>query len=98
MAKGLKLLNVRETNVEVLKLPTIRFSNGEVRKLPNIRELNGEVAILSAIRLPNGKAEKLLNIRFLCPLLQGMKEKCLLVTGVRESGHYRQGPAEKGGA
>ncbi|CAH2312877.1 Hypothetical predicted protein [Pelobates cultripes] len=41
-------------------------------------------------------SRKLPNVRFFCPLLQGMKEKCLLVTGVQESSHYRQGPAEKG--
>ncbi|CAH2220797.1 Hypothetical predicted protein [Pelobates cultripes] len=98
LANGRKLPNVRETNVEVLILPTICFLNGEVRKLPKVRDLNGEVAILPAVRLPNGEAGKLQNIRFLCPLLQGRKEKWLLVTGVPERGHYRHGPEEEGGA
>ncbi|CAH2302939.1 Hypothetical predicted protein [Pelobates cultripes] len=82
LANGMKLQNVRETNVEVLILPTVLFTDGEVKKLPNVRELNGEIAILPAVRLPNEEAGKMQNVRFLCPLLQGMKGKCLLVTGV----------------
>ncbi|CAH2276605.1 Hypothetical predicted protein, partial [Pelobates cultripes] len=91
LAKGLKLPNVRKTNV-VVGEP----ANG--LKLPNVRETNVKVLILPTVRFPNEEAEKLLNVGFLCPLLQGMKEKWLLVTGVPESGHYRQGSAEKGGA
>ncbi|CAH2318146.1 Hypothetical predicted protein [Pelobates cultripes] len=80
-------LLVREPNLKLPNVPGVNMEVGELTiglELLNVRETNAEVLILP-------------NVRFLFPLLQGMKEKCLLVTGVPESGHYRQDPAEKGG-
>ncbi|CAH2253600.1 Hypothetical predicted protein [Pelobates cultripes] len=88
-ADGLQLPNVREMNMEVGEL-----ANG--RQLLNVRELNVEVPSLPAVRLLNGEAGKLQNVRFLCLLLQGMKEKRLQVIGVLERGLDKHGPAEEG--
>ncbi|CAH2273691.1 Hypothetical predicted protein [Pelobates cultripes] len=58
-------------------------------KLPNVRETNMDVGEpANGLKLPNVRETN----------VEGMKEKWLLVTGVPESGHYRQGPEEKGGA
>ncbi|XP_063296051.1 uncharacterized protein LOC134583157 [Pelobates fuscus] len=77
-------LLVREPNLKLPNVPGVNVEVGELAKglkLPNVWETNVELLILPTVRFPNGEE---------------MKEKCLLVTRVPESSHYRQGPAEKG--